>query len=108
MLLLVVMALTAVMGIVGLAMDAGQLYVTKQQAQAAADAAVLAGAMDMFNTTGFAASGAGFTGASISCIAASSQAPCAYARLNGFSPPDTVTIKFTRRASRSLPSARRV
>jgi hypothetical protein len=94
-LLLVTIALTAVMGIVGLAMDAGQLYVTKQQAQAAADAAVLAGSMDMFNTTGFDAAGAGFTGASISCTAGSTQSPCVYARLNGFSPPDTVTIKFT-------------
>ena len=91
-LLLVAMALTAIMGIVGLAMDTGQLYVTYQQAQAAADAAVLAGAMDMYNTSGFD-TGA-FLGGAISCVATSTQAPCAYARLNGFSPPDTVTIGF--------------
>jgi len=93
-LLLVTVALAAVMGIVGLAMDAGQLYVTNQQAQAAADAAVLAGAMDLYNSTGFNAPGLGFTGGSISCGAASTQSPCVYARLNGFSTPDTVTIKF--------------
>jgi Tfp pilus assembly protein PilV len=47
-LLLVTIAIFMLFGMAGLAIDAGQLYVTKQKAQAAADAAAQAGAMDMY------------------------------------------------------------
>jgi len=46
---LVAVLLTVLVGMVGLALDAGALYATKQRAQSAADAAAQAGAMDMFN-----------------------------------------------------------
>src|SRR3954453_9118285 len=50
---LFVMALgTAILGIVGLALDGGQLYVTRQRAQAAADAAAQAGVMDLYRGYG--------------------------------------------------------
>jgi Flp pilus assembly protein TadG len=49
-------------GIVGLALDGGQLYVARQRAQAAADAAAQAGVMDLYR-------GYGSTAASASAIA---------------------------------------
>src|SRR5215475_6415833 len=52
----------ALLGIVGLALDGGHLYVTKQRAQAAADAAAQAGVMDLYR-------GNGTTAASASAIA---------------------------------------
>jgi Flp pilus assembly protein TadG len=70
-LLLVTVSMAAMLATVGLAIDAGQLYVTKQAAQAAADAAAQAGVMDMYNGTG------GDNGL------ASAKA---YAKLNGFDP----------------------
>jgi len=48
----------ALIGIVGLALDAGQLYVTKRRAQAAADAAAQAGVMDLYREYGWAAASA--------------------------------------------------
>src|SRR5689334_499698 len=45
----------ALVGIVGLALDGGQLYVAKQRAQAAADAAAQAGVMDLYRGNGTAA-----------------------------------------------------
>lgn len=68
-LLLVMVLGTALFGIVGLALDGGQLYVTRQRAQAAADAAAQAGVMDLYRGNGWAA-------ASASAIA--------YAGRNGF------------------------
>ena len=56
---LLVMALgMALLGIVGLALDGGNLYVTKQRAQAAADAAAQAGVMDLYRGNGTAAASA--------------------------------------------------
>jgi hypothetical protein len=85
--MLVALSLVIVVGMVGLAMDAGQLYVTKQKAQAAADAAAQAGVMDMYNGTSVPAGNCPTTGGSAACV---------YARLNGFggSVSDTVTIDF--------------
>lgn len=60
--LLVIVLGTALLGIVGLALDGGNLYVTKQRAQAAADAAAEAGAMDLYR-------GYGSTSASASAVA---------------------------------------
>src|SRR5579859_4525666 len=50
-LIIVALTLAAVVAMVGLAMDAGVLYLTRQRAQAAADAAAQAGAMDIYNGT---------------------------------------------------------
>lgn len=59
---LLVMALGAgIFGIVGLALDAGQMYVTKQRAQAAADAAAQAAVMDLYRGNGSAAATASAT-----------------------------------------------
>ena len=79
-LLLVTLSLTGLLAMVGLAIDAGQLFVTKQNAQAAADAAAQAGVMDMYNGTG------GNNGLS---------SARAYSQLNGFDPAvDTVTVTW--------------
>jgi len=48
----------ALFGIVGLALDSGNLYVTKQRAQAAADSAAQAGVMDLYRGNGTAAASA--------------------------------------------------
>jgi len=77
-LVLVVVALVAVIGMVGLAIDVGALYATKQKAQAAADAAAQAGVMDLYNGTGKATASA-----------------TSYAQLNGFNTAaDTVTVDY--------------
>jgi len=67
---------TALLGIVGLALDGGSLYVTKQRAQAAADAAAQAGAMDLYR-------GYGSTAATASAAA--------YGVKNGFASSEVVT-----------------
>jgi Flp pilus assembly protein TadG len=73
--LLVVMALgVALLGIAGLALDGGHLYVVKRRAQAAADAAAQAGVMDLYRGKG---SGAATTSAT------------AYAVKNGFAASET-------------------
>jgi Flp pilus assembly protein TadG len=77
-LLLVVVLLFGLLGVVGLALDGGNLYVTKQRAQAAADAAAQAGVMDLYRGNG---SGAASTSAT------------AYAGKNGFS-SSQVTVAF--------------
>lgn len=51
-LLMVTMSIFVLFGMAGLALDGGQLYVTKQRAQAAADAGAQAGIMDMFRGLG--------------------------------------------------------
>ncbi|HEY1949972.1 MAG TPA: pilus assembly protein TadG-related protein [Bryobacteraceae bacterium] len=83
---LVTFALVVVIGMTGLAVDAGQMYVTKQRAQAAADAAAQAGVMDLYN-------GNGTTTASSSAVS--------YAVLNGFIASE-VTVDYP--SCSSLPS----
>jgi Flp pilus assembly protein TadG len=53
--LLVMVLGIPLLGIVGLALDGGNMYVTKQRAQAAADAAAQAGVMDLYRENGQAA-----------------------------------------------------
>jgi len=95
---LVAISLVVVIGVAGLGLDASQLYVTKQQAQSAADAAAQAGAMDLFNGGSAATATAsvnsyavlnGFTAAqtSVSFPACSAQAWCnGHVTLSGDSP----------------------
>ena len=79
---LVALALTVVLGVAGLAMDIGQMYLTKQKAQAAADAAAEAGVLDMYNGTNTGTNA--FGTASITCPTSGGVAPCRYAAMNGF------------------------
>lgn len=86
---LLVVALSIVLiGGMGLAVDAANLYQQNQRAQVAADAAATAAAMSIFQGTNTSASNpAKFTlttSTSITCNASSTELPCAYARLNGF------------------------
>lgn len=76
---------------IGLALDAGQMYVTRLRAQAAADAAAQAGAMDMYNAKGNGTAGAtsyatmnGFTnGVSATTVAVSYPSCSAQSWCNG-------------------------
>jgi Flp pilus assembly protein TadG len=90
---MVALLLTVIVGLVGLGIDAGQLYVTKQKAQAAADAAVQAGVMDMYNGT----TATGTYGTKTTCTTTSGWTPCYYARANGFggSASDALTVDFS-------------
>ena len=56
--LLVMVLGIVLLGIAGLALDGGNLFVTKQRAQSAADAAAQAGAMDLYRGSGSAAASA--------------------------------------------------
>src|SRR5260221_536873 len=93
-LVFVALSLVVIAGIVGLAMDVGQMYVSKQKAQSAADAAVQAGAMDMFNRTndGKHAGTSAFGSGTLACASPQGQSttPCYYAAKNGFSGPGVV------------------
>ena len=82
-------------GAIGLSVDAAQLYLHRQVAQTAADAAAEAGAMSIFggtwNTSGYGT--AGYTCTNGSDV----TSPCIYARSNGFGltgSTDTVLIEF--------------
>src|SRR5919197_543294 len=100
--LLVVVAMGILLvGALGLAIDGSQLYAHSQMAQAAADAAAMAGITSMYQgvnnpatnpTTGFA------TGATFTCSTTDTRLPCRYARMNGFgsTTADTVTVSFAK------------
>ncbi|MCU1328369.1 MAG: hypothetical protein JWN34_3739 [Bryobacterales bacterium] len=89
-LVLLAISLVVLLGMVGLAMDVGQMFVAKQQVQAAADAAALAGIMDMYNGT----YSTGAYGTATTCSAGTSGwTPCYYARKNGLS-TDTTRVDF--------------
>src|SRR6266567_6847458 len=68
----------------GFGTDMANLWFHRQSAQSAADAACLAGAVDMFADIQGTANG-GFTpGTPFDCASATSAAPCKYAALNGY------------------------
>ena len=87
---LVLLLGTFLLGVLGFAVDFANLWFHQQRAQAAADAACQAGAMDLLaisQGTGTATS-AGFTpGTSFDCATATSAAPCQYASLNNYASP---------------------
>ena len=96
--ILVVVAVGLVlMGALGLAVDASQLYVHRQMAQAAADAAAEAGIQSIFGGT-WAPTCTGGTCTGFTCTnGTDTHTTCAYARLNGFaqtSSTDVVTVDF--------------
>ena len=79
-LILVAITVFVIVGMIGLAMDGGHLYAAKQRAQAAADAAAQAAAMDLYNgkSTDVATGSANW-----------------YAQQNGFNTPgDTIAVTY--------------
>jgi Flp pilus assembly protein TadG len=100
--ILVAMTLLTLIAVAGLAMDGGQLYAAKQQLQAAADAAAMAGVMDMYNGT----TSSGSYGTHVSpCAATSSWTPCYYARNNGLT-SDSICVDFPAAQPSSWPPAK--
>ena len=85
--LVVLLVCTFVLAFMGIGVDMTNLFFRRQAAQGAADAACVATAMDVFaglqgNNLG------GFTpGTAFNCTSSSTQAPCKYAKLNGYSSP---------------------
>ncbi len=99
--ILVVVAMGILLiGALGLAIDAGQMYAQRQMAQAAADAAAQAGIMSIFKGTNATSAYPFGTGAppiaSSICTTTDGRTPCVYARNNGFggTAADTVTLSF--------------
>jgi hypothetical protein len=89
------------LGAVAFSVDLSNKWFHRQSAQTAADAACLAGAMDMLLTAqGEATGNAGFTpGTPFTCGAGSTASPCKYASLNGYdssgnTPGNTVSVSF--------------
>jgi hypothetical protein len=84
-LLLLILA-TFLLASLGFAVDLSNIWFHRQAAQSAADAACVAGAMDMLALQrGTIASSPGFTvGTSGDCFSSSSAALCQYARFNGY------------------------
>ena len=91
---LVLLLGTFLLGVLGFAVDFANLWFHQQRAQAAADAACQAGAMDLLaisqNTE--TTTSAGFTpGTSFDCASASTASPCQYAALNNYASPGLTT-----------------
>lgn len=94
---LVVAAIGLVLlGAMGLAVDASQLYGHRQMAQGAADAAAESAILSIFG--GSNTGGNAFGTATLTCTnGTDARTPCAYARLNGFgqtNSSDVVTVDF--------------
>src|SRR6266478_1983375 len=79
------------LGAVAFSVDMGNLWFHRQAAQSAADAACVAGAMDMLvDSQGGATGHQGFTiGTEFDCAAHSAYIPCKYAALNGYDGANT-------------------
>ena len=110
-LVMVTMCIFVLFGMAGLAIDAGQMYVTKQKAQAAADAGAQAGIMDLYRGLGLAqaktsatdyAERDGFASAeiSISTPDCSSLTWCnGHVTLSGTDNPNLFQVKITRQVN---------
>jgi Flp pilus assembly protein TadG len=87
-------------GVLGFAIDGGEMYAQRQLAQAAADAAAQAGMMSILdgtNATSAFTFGIGAAPiASYTCTTTDGRTPCVYARNNGFggTSSDTVTLSY--------------
>jgi hypothetical protein len=100
------MMIFVLFGIAGLAIDAGQMYATKQRAQAAADAGAEAGVMDLYRGTGNSTAAAaayvqqnGFTSAetAIDYPDCTTLAWCnGHVRLSGTDTPNLIRVTVTR------------
>jgi hypothetical protein len=89
---------------VGFGVDMTNLYFHRQMAQGAADAACQAGAMDMFVTAAGASMGGFTAGTAFTCTSSSAQAPCKYARLNGYNSPGLTANTESNKVSVSFPT----
>ena len=95
--LVVVAASLLLIGVLGYAIDGGQMYAQRQMAQAAADAAAEAGIMSIMRGTNATSTYTFGTGeASYTCTTTDGRTPCVYARNNGFggTASDTVTLSY--------------
>jgi putative Flp pilus-assembly TadE/G-like protein len=97
---------------VGFGVDLTNLFLHRQMAQGAADAACMAGAMDMLanQTQNANMGGAGFvhassTGTSYLCNQQSATAPCQYAALNGYKSPGLATEVESNEVRISFPAS---
>src|SRR5262245_34225338 len=83
------------LGAVGLAIDGSHMFLQRQMAQAAADAAAQAAIMSIFDGTNATGTHAFSTAGAFTC-ASVNPTPCYYAQsLNGFSTgADTVTVDY--------------
>src|SRR5262245_31507612 len=85
--ILVVVAVGLVlMGGLGMAIDAGQLYGHRQMAQSAADSAAQAAILSVYSATNTGGNAFGTEGvAGFDCTnGTDARTPCKYARINGF------------------------
>lgn len=98
--LVVVAASLLLIGVLGFALDGGQMYAQRQMAQAAADAAAQAGIMSIMRGTNATSTFTFGTGtpplAAYTCTTTDGRTPCVYARNNGFggTSSDTVTLSY--------------
>jgi type II secretory pathway pseudopilin PulG len=89
---MVTLALIAMIGMLGLAVDLGWSYFVKKSAQAAADSAAMAAALEAYKTAGPSAPYTGKCGVSLVCAVTPVSCPgsmnltagCLYAQQNGF------------------------
>ncbi len=97
-LILLLAAGTFLLGGVGLAIESGILFLQRQMAQAAADAAAEAAIMSAFNGTNTATYGNAFGASAFDCGIGTSdlRTPCVYARYHSFglTADDTVSVDF--------------
>ncbi len=96
--ILVVVAMgLLLLGAVGIAVDASQLYAQRQMAQAAADGAAQAAIMSVFDGTNTAGNGNAFGGSPFTCTPGTDvRTPCRFAHYNGFGldSADAVYVDF--------------
>ena len=99
---------TFLLAFVGFGVDMTNMWFHRQSAQNAADAACLAGAMDMLadqQCTGCTPYG-GFTpGTTFDCASTSASAPCQYAAKNGYSGTGLVSGAQSNQVSASFPGS---
>src|SRR5690349_117846 len=93
-LIFVSVALAVLVGVVGLAVDAGQLYAAKQRAQTIVDAVAQAGVMDVYRGSNAPPSNS-FGTARVTCPISGGITPCSYAQQNGLLTSDTLVIDFS-------------
>src|SRR5579864_8537575 len=72
------------LGGIGLAVDMANLWMHRQAAQNAADAACTAAATSMVSVSGSGTTGGFTVGTSFKCSSNSSASPCQYASFNGY------------------------
>jgi len=94
------------LGFVGFGVDMTNLFLHRQMAQGAADAACVAAGMDMLVSETNAVSLGGFTvGTGYNCSTSSTDAPCAYAALNGYKSPGLTAGVDSNQVSVSFPGS---